>query len=160
MDRAGGAWVRPDDAERLVLGVELVLHQWRHDVAEAVAGLDRLLRMATPEAVVVLEGAYRRRHHSLAALLDTDRDVLLGSFGMRATAVAALLSFDRSGYLREAGVRWLAGAEVRLRALGHTDAAELYRDTIRNHDLSRGAPIHVSPRRPLRQGAGRVRSAC
>ncbi|MDQ7909428.1 hypothetical protein RB614_33385 [Phytohabitans sp. ZYX-F-186] len=100
-------WARRWNAERLVAGVEEVLRSWPLDPARAAGELDRLLRAATPDAVAVLEGAYRGRRRTLAPVLGAG--ALTGDFGRSAEAVAALATFDRSGYLREAGVRWLAG---------------------------------------------------
>lgn len=96
-------------AERLVADVEEVLLRWDRDPARAAGELDAVLRVASPRAVVHLEGVYRGRRRSLAPLLGPDVDTLLADFGGAASAVATLLTFDRSGYLREAGVRWLAG---------------------------------------------------
>ncbi len=106
-------WAQRWNAERLVVGVEEVLRGWGRDPARAAGGLDALLRVASPRAVVFLEGVYRDRRRSLAPMLGTgvDADTLTSDFGQHAAAVAALLTFDRSGHLREAGVRRLAGAD-------------------------------------------------
>jgi HEAT repeat protein len=97
--------------ERLVIDVEEVLQRWDRDPARAAGALDALLRVATPRAVVCLEGVYRGRRRSLAPMLADDAEAVLADFGRSAAAVAALLTFDRSGYLREAGVRWLADGD-------------------------------------------------
>ncbi|MEJ3750483.1 HEAT repeat domain-containing protein [Actinomycetes bacterium KLBMP 9797] len=104
-------WAQRWNAERLVAGVAEVLRRWDHDPARAARELDTLLRVASPRAVVFLEGVYRGRRRSLAPMLGTDVDALLAELGRHAPAVAALLTFDRSGYLREAGVRQLATGE-------------------------------------------------
>jgi HEAT repeat protein len=104
-------WAQRWNAERLAVGVEDVLRGWDQDPVRAAGGLDALLRVASPRAVVYLEGVYRGRRRSLAPVLGTDVDTLLADVGRHAAAVAALLTFDRSGYLREAGVRRLAGSD-------------------------------------------------
>jgi HEAT repeat protein len=104
-------WAQRWNAERLVAGVEEVLGWWDRDPERAAGELDALLRVASPHAVVFLEGAYRGRHRSLAPMLGTDVDTLRVDVGRHAAAVAALLTFDRSGYLREAGVGWLASCD-------------------------------------------------
>jgi len=100
-------------AERLVVGVQEALGWWDRDPIRAARELDTLLRVADPQAVMLLEGVYRGRRRSLAPLLGADVDTLAAEFGRYAAAVAALLTFDRSGYLREAGVRLLAGGDER-----------------------------------------------
>ncbi|WP_432974234.1 hypothetical protein [Dactylosporangium sp. CA-233914] len=104
-------WAQRWNAERLIVGVEEVLRGWDQDPARTAGRLSGLLRVATPRAVVVLEGAYRGRRRSLAPMLGTDVGTLTEDYGRHAAAVAALLTFDRSGYLREAGVRWLATSD-------------------------------------------------
>ncbi|GAA2339925.1 hypothetical protein [Dactylosporangium salmoneum] len=101
-------WAQRWNAERLIVSVEEVLRCWDQDPARAAGSLGGLLRVATPRAVVVLEGAYRGRRRSLAPLLGADAGTLTEDYGRHSDAVAALMTFDRSGYLREAGVRWLA----------------------------------------------------
>jgi HEAT repeat protein len=91
--------------------VEEVLRWWDQDPGRAAGRIDALLRVASPRAVVFLEGGYRGRRRSLAPMLGADVGALSADFGRHAAAVAALLSFDRSGYLREAGVRWLADCD-------------------------------------------------
>ncbi|GAB3844157.1 hypothetical protein ACFPIJ_51615 [Dactylosporangium cerinum] len=101
-------WAQRWNAERLIIAVDEVLRSWDQDPVRAAGRLSGLLRVATPRAVVVLEGAYRGRRRSLVPMLGTDVGALTEDHGSDAGAVAALLTFDRSGYLREAGVRWLA----------------------------------------------------
>lgn len=111
MRRRHDEWTPRRDVDHLVAAVEEVLRWWDQDPERAAGVLDALLRVASPRAVVFLEGAYRGRHRSLAPVLGsagTDTDALSVDFGRHAAAVAALLTFDRSGYLREAGVNWLA----------------------------------------------------
>jgi hypothetical protein len=177
----GDGWSERWNADRLVTGVEDVLHRWNEEQRHGPAGdparhharLHALLIDADPRAIVWLETVYRRRHRTVAGLLDTARPAgserggehrLAEQFGPHDAAVAALLTLDRNGYLRAAGLRHLAGCNERFvpafLLLRLNDPVEAVRDLAIEAVGARigsavSDPTVLVPLVPVLQGLGR-----